>query len=149
MAVQSRIRKQRLVSNHSDNKTHAYWPGERAVVYFFSFKRNPNPQNSPHRQVSSTKQLLWQGIRRTTIFVLVVLMQPHKNQSQLSWLKQGGKGHEENWINSTEGDGQHPQHAINIILAGRKNIIPFPFKCTVATDNSPLPKRSKIYSGRI
>lgn len=35
--------------------THAYWPGERAVVYFFSFKRNPNPQNSQHRQVSSTE----------------------------------------------------------------------------------------------
>lgn len=70
---------------------HAYWPGERAVIYFFRFKRNPNPQNSLHRQVSSTKQLLWQGIGRTTTFVLVVLMQPHKNESQLSWLRTGRK----------------------------------------------------------
>lgn len=70
---------------------HAYWPGERAVIYFFRFKRNPNPQNSLHRQVSCTKQLLWQGIGRTTTFVLVVLMQPHKNESQLSWLRTGRK----------------------------------------------------------
>lgn len=118
---------------------------ERGQSFIFSASK----ETQIHKTLSIDRWALQSSccgkrIGRTTTFVLVVLMRPHKNQSQMSWLKQGGKGQEENWINSTEGDGQHPQHAINIILARRKNIIPFPFKCTVATDNSPLPRRSKI-----
>jgi len=47
-------------------------------------------------------------------------------------------------MNCVEGDGQHPQHVINVYLAGRRNIILFPFKCNVAPNDTTYGEDQKL-----